>query len=91
MEIITAYVFPLISCVVHVTVVCVCVHAVRTRGWGGRQNHESAARAALPSKPCCKDDESTNSRTTTNYTLLLFVVVVVAKNNISVTVSGAGS
>jgi len=71
--------------------VCVCPHAVRTCGWGGRQNHETAGRAANTAKPSYQGRGSTNTTTTTNYILLLFYGVSTAKTNLNLTVRGGVS
>jgi len=72
------------------TVVCVSPHAVRRCGWGGRQNHETAARDAETAKPSYHGRGSTNTTTTTNYTLKLFYGRSPVQNNVNVSFRGGG-
>ena len=72
------------------TVVCVSPHAVRRRGWGAPQNHETAARAANTARPSYQVVGSTYTTTTTNYTLSLFYGLSPVKTNVNVSLSGGG-
>jgi hypothetical protein len=70
--------------------VCVCPHAVRRRGWGGQQNHETGGRDAETAKPSYHGRGSTNTTTTTNYTLSLFYRLQSMKTNVNVSFRGGG-
>jgi len=67
--------------------VCVCVHAVRRRGWGERQNHDSRRRAANTYKPSYQVRERTTTTTTTNYILELVSRLTSLQNNANLTLS----
>ena len=72
------------------TVVCVSPHAVRRRGWGTPENHETGGRDAKTAKPSYQVVGSTYTTTTTNYTLSLFYGRSPVKTNVNVSLSGGG-
>lgn len=72
------------------TVVCVSPHAVRRRGWGAPENHETGGRDAKTAKPSYQVVGSTYTTTTTNYTLSLFYGRSPVENNVNVSFRGGG-